>query len=175
MALGRHFLVVRQAHSGPKGRGGRLNWSRSDLGSVLIGHLRKTSLGWGNEQFGRIPPSGQVGQTGLPSQSIWDIWRATRFESRRWSQRSSSSFADSRWLTLERLRAAMSEGDWRDAAHSLKGSARAVGAFWAAQAAERAEALQGDVFEQVRATWIDEIEASLREAEAYSACLLKQR
>ena len=78
-------------------------------------------------------------------------------------------------LYLEQLRAAMSDRDWRDAAHSLKGSARAVGAWRAAKAAERAEALQGDVLTQYRSAQIDEIEASLREAEAYIASVLKDR
>lgn len=78
-------------------------------------------------------------------------------------------------LYLDQLRAAMSDRDWRDAAHSLKGSARAIGAWRAAQAAERAEALQGDVLTQFRTARIDEIEASLREAEAYIASVLKAR
>lgn len=78
-------------------------------------------------------------------------------------------------LYLEQLRAAMSDRDWKDAAHSLKGSARAVGAWRAAKAAERAEALQGDVLDQFRSAQIDEIEASLREAEAYIASVLKDR
>lgn len=78
-------------------------------------------------------------------------------------------------LYLDQLRAAMSDRDWRDAAHSLKGSARAIGAWRAAQAAERAEALQGDVLTQFRTARIDEIEASLREAEAYITSVLKAR
>jgi HPt (histidine-containing phosphotransfer) domain-containing protein len=78
-------------------------------------------------------------------------------------------------LYLEQLRAALSDRDWRDAAHSLKGSARAVGAWRAAKAAERAEALQGDVLTQLRTAQIDEIDASLREAEAYIASVLKAR
>lgn len=78
-------------------------------------------------------------------------------------------------LYLAQLRAAMSDRDWRDAAHSLKGSARAIGAWRAAKAAERAEALQGDVLTQLRTAQIDEIDASLREAEAYIASVLKAR
>lgn len=46
-------------------------------------------------------------------------------------------------LYLDQLRAAMSDRFWRHTAHCLKGSARAIGAWRAAQAAERAEALQG--------------------------------
>ncbi len=77
-------------------------------------------------------------------------------------------------LYLEQLKAALSDKAWKEAAHSLKGSARAVGAWRAAQAAERAEALQGDGLIQFRAAQISEIEASLREAEAYITALLKR-
>ena len=83
-------------------------------------------------------------------------------------------------LYLEQLRAAMSESDWKHAAHSLKGSARAIGAWRAAQAAERAEALYGEAVQdeglaQFRQARIDEIEASLREAEAFIASVLDSR
>ena len=83
-------------------------------------------------------------------------------------------------IYLERLRQAQSNKDWIDAAHSLKGSARAVGAWRAAQAAERAEALSvgalsGDALAQSRAARISEIESSLREAEAYIVSLLNDR
>ncbi len=44
---------------------------------------------------------------------------------------------------LERLREAESDKDWKDVAHSLKGSASAIGAWRAAEAAQRAEALSG--------------------------------
>ena len=83
-------------------------------------------------------------------------------------------------LYLEQLRAAMSESDWKHAAHSLKGSARAIGAWRTAQAAERAEALYGETIQddgiaQSRQARIDEIEASLREAEAFIASVLDSR
>ena len=45
---------------------------------------------------------------------------------------------------LERLRAAKSDQDWKDAAHSLKGSASAIGAWRTAEAAQRAEAMSGE-------------------------------
>ena len=77
-------------------------------------------------------------------------------------------------LYLEQLRAAMSDKAWKDAAHSLKGSARAIGAWRAAQTAERAEALQGDVLAQFRTVRIAEIESSLRDAEAYILFLLRE-
>lgn len=43
--------------------------------------------------------------------------------------------------TLDWLRTAANPKGWRDAAHTLKGSARAVGAWQVATAAEEAEAL----------------------------------
>lgn len=42
-------------------------------------------------------------------------------------------------LYIDRLAAAASPKDWQDAAHSLKGSARGVGAWALAELAERAE------------------------------------
>lgn len=78
-------------------------------------------------------------------------------------------------LYLEQMRAAMSDKAWKDAAHSLKGSARAIGAWKTARVAERAEALKGDGLTQFRAARITELEASLREAERYIAALLKGR
>ncbi len=76
---------------------------------------------------------------------------------------------------LERLRQARSDKDWRDAAHSLKGSARAIGAWRAADAAQRAEALSGETLIEARDLRLSEIESSLREAETYIGALLKDR
>lgn len=78
-------------------------------------------------------------------------------------------------LLLDQLRAAKSDEDWKQAAHSLKGSARAIGAWRMAQAAEQAEALQGDGLSELRSARVDEVEASLREAEAYIATVLESR
>jgi HPt (histidine-containing phosphotransfer) domain-containing protein len=44
-------------------------------------------------------------------------------------------------LSLERLGAAASDREWRHAAHTIKGSAAAIGAWRLARAAERAEKL----------------------------------
>jgi len=84
-------------------------------------------------------------------------------------------FCSQSQLYVEQLRAANSETDWRNAAHSLKGSARAIGAWGVAQAAERAEALHGDSLTELRGARIDEIEVSLREAEGYITAVLKNR
>jgi len=47
--------------------------------------------------------------------------------------------------TLVSLKAARSAKEWRDAAHTLKGSARAVGAWHVAERAAEAEALKDDI------------------------------
>ena len=76
---------------------------------------------------------------------------------------------------LEQLRAATSHKDWCHAAHSLKGSARAVGAWRMARAAEYIEALREDIPPEVRAAQIGELEASLQEASAFVANLSDDR
>ncbi len=81
-------------------------------------------------------------------------------------------------LYLERLKASSSDKDWKELTHSLKGSARAVGAWRVAEAAERAERaepLAGDTLAPSRAARIGEIDSSLREADAYIRSLLKDR
>ena len=78
-------------------------------------------------------------------------------------------------LYLERLKAAQSDKDWKDAAHSLKGSARAIGAWRTAEAAERAEALSGEDLVSSRALSLRDVESSLSEAETYIGSLLKDR
>ena len=78
-------------------------------------------------------------------------------------------------IYIERLHAARSDKDWKDAAHSLKGSATAIGAWRAAAAAASAEALSGEALSQARALRLSEIESSVREAERYIGALLGDR
>jgi HPt (histidine-containing phosphotransfer) domain-containing protein len=84
-------------------------------------------------------------------------------------------FCSQSLLYIERLRLAKSDKDWKDAAHSLKGSAQAIGAWRAGDAAERAEALSGDALAEFRAVRLSEIESSVREAETYIDGLLSDR
>lgn len=72
---------------------------------------------------------------------------------------------------LDQLRAATSHKAWYQAAHALKGSARAVGAWRLARAAEYIEALREDSPPELRAAQIQELEASLQEAAAFVASL----
>src|SRR3990172_10890076 len=78
-------------------------------------------------------------------------------------------------IYIERLRQARSDKDWKDAAHSLKGSASAIGAWRAAEAAERAQALSGEALAQGRDLRLREIESAVREAETYIGTLLEDR
>jgi HPt (histidine-containing phosphotransfer) domain-containing protein len=78
-------------------------------------------------------------------------------------------------IYIERLRLARSDQDWREAAHSLKGSAQAIGAWPAATAAARAEMLSGEALPELRALQLQEVEASVREAEIYIDTLLEDR
>jgi HPt (histidine-containing phosphotransfer) domain-containing protein len=76
-------------------------------------------------------------------------------------------------IYLERLRGARSGKEWQEAAHSLKGSARAIGAWRAAAAAESAEALPAG--DRARAAVLHDVEASLDEAKVYIHTVLKGR
>ena len=72
---------------------------------------------------------------------------------------------------LDQLRSATSHKDWFQAAHALKGSARAVGAWRLARAAEYVEALREDSPPELREAQIDELKVSLDEAAAFVARL----
>jgi HPt (histidine-containing phosphotransfer) domain-containing protein len=87
-------------------------------------------------------------------------------------------FCTQSFLYLEQLKASPSDKDWKDLTHSLKGSASAVGAWRVAEAAERAERSGPSAAAALapsRDARIDEIDASLREADAYIRSLLKDR
>jgi HPt (histidine-containing phosphotransfer) domain-containing protein len=68
-------------------------------------------------------------------------------------------------LYLERLRQADSPAQWAEAAHSLKGSARAIGASRVAAAATQAELIVAPA--DTRKTCLAEIEAAIAEADRY--------
>jgi HPt (histidine-containing phosphotransfer) domain-containing protein len=78
-------------------------------------------------------------------------------------------------IYIERLHTARSDRDWKDAAHSLKGSATAIGAWRTAAAAANAEALSSEASSEARAVRLREIESSVREAESYIGTLLEDR
>ncbi|MEM7397468.1 MAG: Hpt domain-containing protein [Pseudomonadota bacterium] len=70
---------------------------------------------------------------------------------------------------LEQLRAAATRAAIREAAHSLNGSARAVGAWRMARAAECIENLSENAPPEERTAQIAELEASLQEAMTFIA------
>ena len=76
-------------------------------------------------------------------------------------------FAGQAPQTLADLKTAATPKAWRDAAHTLKGSARAVGAWQVAEQAERAEALKADPDVAARRVVLAELEAALDEACRY--------
>jgi HPt (histidine-containing phosphotransfer) domain-containing protein len=78
-------------------------------------------------------------------------------------------------LCLQQLGAAHSEQEWKEAAHTLKGSARAIGAWRVAAAAERAEALSGAALTEGRAAALDALEVAIGEAKTYIQALLGDR
>ena len=85
-------------------------------------------------------------------------------------------FCTQSMIYLERLREAQSDKDWKDAAHSLKGSAYAIGAWRAAEAAATRRGAVGRGPGSRRGTLrLREIESSVREAETYIGALLEDR
>jgi HPt (histidine-containing phosphotransfer) domain-containing protein len=74
---------------------------------------------------------------------------------------------------IERLRQAGCDREWREAAHSLKGSALGIGAWDVAGAAERAEGLEGDNLARTRRARLSEVETSVREAKGFIRDLLR--
>ena len=84
-------------------------------------------------------------------------------------------FCTQSFLCLDQLRVAQSGKDCIDAAHSLKGSARAIGAWGVADSAERAERLGDEDMAQGRSLYIDEIDSALRATHVFIASLLSDR
>jgi HPt (histidine-containing phosphotransfer) domain-containing protein len=78
-------------------------------------------------------------------------------------------FADQSPSYVLRLMAAETERAWFEAAHALKGSARAVGAWQVASMAERAEALRHTTDAALKASLIEDLSSALDAARQYIA------
>jgi HPt (histidine-containing phosphotransfer) domain-containing protein len=78
-------------------------------------------------------------------------------------------------MTIDRLRLADSDKAWREAAHTLKGSARAVGAWRLATAAEVAEQLLGRQSGTAGRAAISDVEKAFDEVAAFIAGLALNR
>jgi len=72
-------------------------------------------------------------------------------------------------ITLAALEAAVADRDWKIAAHTLKGSARAVGAWRVAQLAERAEGMSRGRNPAGCETAVRQLSDALTEASAFIA------
>ena len=76
-------------------------------------------------------------------------------------------------ITIGALKNAPSDKEWGLAAHTLKGSARAVGAWSLATIAESAERLHGLPDSDARCALVHRIEAAAGEAREYIATLAR--
>jgi HPt (histidine-containing phosphotransfer) domain-containing protein len=78
-------------------------------------------------------------------------------------------------LTIESLQFAASDRDWQMAAHTLKGSGRAVGAWDIARLGLEAEKLGGIADREACKTMIGRIEKAAAEVETYVAAAFPDR
>lgn len=81
-------------------------------------------------------------------------------------------FADHAPTYLLRLMAATTDRAWYEAAHTLKGSARAVGARGVGALAEHAEAIKGFSDPEARAASIEALSAALDDVRQYISDLV---
>lgn len=82
-----------------------------------------------------------------------------------------SLFAEHVPAYLASLRDARTDKEWRDAAHTLKGSARTVGAMFVAELAERAEAFRGIPDAAAKLMTLEALSEAITEARAHIALL----
>lgn len=75
---------------------------------------------------------------------------------------------------LQRLKDAQADKDWADAAHTIKGSARGIGAWHVAKIAEAAEALCGEGRLNGSSAIVCELERLIGEANSYIEALLAE-
>ncbi len=69
--------------------------------------------------------------------------------------------------TIAALSGAVNDHEWRIAAHTIKGSGRAVGAWQIARLAEQAERLAGVRNRAAHADAVSKLEEAMREAEVF--------
>ena len=75
-------------------------------------------------------------------------------------------------LYLQRLKDAVADKDWKDAAHTIKGSARSIGAWQLARSAEIAETLSGAKRKSGAEVVLGELERLIGETNDYIQSLL---
>ncbi len=77
-------------------------------------------------------------------------------------------------IYLQRLKEAKVDKDWIDAAHTIKGSARGIGAWQIAKSAEAAEGLNGNTRKSSALKVLKELECLIGEANGYIESLLSE-
>lgn len=77
-------------------------------------------------------------------------------------------------LYLERLRQARSDKAWHDAAHTIKGSARGIGAWALVESAEQAEKLRGIAGNTGREAAVRDLELRVDEVNVYISSILAE-
>lgn len=75
-------------------------------------------------------------------------------------------------LYLSRLKEAKDDKAWHDAAHTIKGSAKGIGAWHVVASAEEAEKLQGGRLKSRRDKSFEALEADILEANHYIRSIL---
>lgn len=77
--------------------------------------------------------------------------------------------------TIDRLRRSADARQWREASHTLKGSARAIGAWRLAETAQAAEQVEGWRDRAAGEAVLARIEAAFAEIQAFVAALHRSR
>lgn len=77
-------------------------------------------------------------------------------------------------LYVDRLRNASDVQSWQEAAHTLKGSARGIGAWDVADAAERAESLVADFRSEAMCSAVEVVATRVAEANAFIRHILSE-
>jgi HPt (histidine-containing phosphotransfer) domain-containing protein len=70
-------------------------------------------------------------------------------------------------LSIEQLRFAVTDREWQIAAHTIKGSARAVGAWYVGRLAAEAEKIPGDGDEEQRTSMLSRLEEAYEAVQGY--------
>lgn len=77
-------------------------------------------------------------------------------------------------IYLERMRHAKSTDEWRDAVHTIKGSARGIGAWGVVGIAEKMEKVAAARLKKQRARMIEEFASKLADANAFIDVVLDE-
>jgi len=85
-----------------------------------------------------------------------------------------SLFLTQSQLYVQRLKDACEDKQWHDAAHTIKGSAKSIGAWQLARCAEKAETLNGTARKNGATAILDEVERLVGETNSYIRSLLAE-